>query len=367
MLARVQLQPGAPWGGAGSILGAAHEMALARKGQSVAKHPHQRAWALGMRKPQALAEEPQVGASASPDACRSEATLQRCHLEGAPVADRRLGSAVSLAPDHESHGLAALIMASAATPAAGRPVAEVSTPKWRPAPAKGPIDMAKMPGKLDSAGFITQLESPAEVPNRPSPALLPPRLEKTAYDEMRADHSAAEQVRRGKVQSAFQPGTQPTPYPPEWAVQRPRTAHPRGAPEFQDRLWPCARSEHNHMGRTVSRAWSGSPRWAPIRCGQSVVRLQRVSVLHGGDSQVPLPPQTKRQPRQQPPQCSRVPRPPTSASHSAGVLDQDSSDVGAGTGVAAEESVARSGAHAQGGCSRAEPLQLRTLQTRDSP
>merc|ERR1719188_1613902 len=111
-----------------------------------------------------------------------------------------------------------------ATPAAGMSTAEVRGKQPRRAPSV-------VPQAFDSAGFLSQLECPMEVLQTPlEEGRAVPRLEKTALDEIRADHSAAEQLGRGRVQSAVQPGIQPAPQRPEWAVQVPRTAHPRGNP-----------------------------------------------------------------------------------------------------------------------------------------
>eukprot|EP00443_Scrippsiella_acuminata_P127133 CAMPEP_0115583006 /NCGR_PEP_ID=MMETSP0272-20121206/5952_1 /TAXON_ID=71861 /ORGANISM="Scrippsiella trochoidea, Strain CCMP3099" /LENGTH=344 /DNA_ID=CAMNT_0003018009 /DNA_START=36 /DNA_END=1067 /DNA_ORIENTATION=+ len=275
LLAKVELQPGAPWGGAGTILNSMHEMGLARKGRTLAPQLHQRtAWS---RRPGPRPAEVVEQVQASPD-------IDMAAVEAAPLPRPQSAHAVpqAVGSTSDQKGLAAAIRASMAMPAAGLSVAEVRGKQ----PRRAPILVAQC---FDSAGFLSQLECPMEVLQTPlEEGRAAPRLEKTALDEIRADHSAAEQVGRGRIQSAVQPGIQPAPQRPDWAIHAPRTAHPHGGPHLQRKLWQGARSEAAHVG--ASRAWSASPRWAPVRCGSSIVRLQRVGTLDAGcNSRMPLP------------------------------------------------------------------------------
>lgn len=268
------LRTGGPWGGAGSLLGAVHAMGLARRGQSVPERHdvHQRLWA-----PPRETETPQLPEPAEP-------------------------------PPEVPGDRAASRQGAEAWPAAGRSCAEVGRERWRAAPREQRV------GVGDSTGYVAQLEHPEELRRFGPRPMVPPRLEKTAPDEIRADASAAEQLRRGRAQSAWQPGRQPVPTPPPGAVRRPRMEHPHTG--FNRRLWPPA-TEVEDAPVGISRACSASPRWAPVRCGAAMVRLRRVSALGGGDSRVALPPRPSRQhQRQQRSAGGR--RPHTSTSHYAG-------------------------------------------------
>lgn len=263
-------QPGAPWGGVASILQAVHENNLARKGCSKPA-PHQRChWSRAV-----VYTAPDTSGDASPAAAS----------RGGPATEpARPRSAMLPAPCGHDDGAASRLGPAAAARPAGLSAAEV---RGRPPrPVHGPEHPS-----YDSAGFVSQLEVPGQVLQAAvDSARLVYRLEKTALDEIRADHSASEQLRRGRVQSAVLPGPQPAPELPKGAVPKPAMIHPRGVgggQVFQRHLWPGAKTEHSPAG--ASRSWSSSPRWAPVRVGQSAVRLQRVSALDSGGSRVQLP------------------------------------------------------------------------------
>jgi len=255
-LAKVEQQPGAPWGGAGNCLSALHEMTLAQKGRSVNPQPHQRAWSMGMRRPSApLADRSLIVTRAQADADPHQRTVK-------PHAERQGG------PRQKDN-------IPCAIPAAGLSSAECDATfiKWRPA-------RAKVHPSFDSGGFVTQLEDPLAVTEPFRTELVPPSLKKTAVDEIREDNSAASQIRRGRVQSSVQPGTQPVPRRPSWAPVHDRSVHPTDSPTFDRMLWYGAGSGLSGLG--CSRAWSMSPRWAPVRCGQSIVRLKRKEAWNEG-------------------------------------------------------------------------------------
>lgn len=280
LLACTEMQAGAPWGGAGNFVNALHESLLSRKGRLTKKQPQQRAWGLGLRTCAPASAGPEQGGASAPFAPPPAAAPVQVH----PQPEEAYAQS-ALRPGGVASAWAAEAAAAAAMPAAGKPGAyKAALPK-----DYGGV----VPQTLDSAGYVTQLESPWEVTEPPrATAPPPPRLEKLLPEDIRADASAAEQLRRGFVQSAFQPGTQPAPKRPGWAVRRPRTAQP--LPVAQRRQWPAERLEAG-PGLPISRASSITPRWAPVRCGQSIVRLQRAAAQSGGDTRVAISPPRGRQ------------------------------------------------------------------------
>merc|ERR1712039_260137 len=150
------------------------------------------------------------------------------------------------------------------------------------------VDPATIVPHLDSTGYIAQLANPLQVTD-PPPAKEcdPPRLRKTSLDEIRGDTSAATQRQRGLMQSAVYPGPQAVPIPPKGAARRPRTAHPRMGPEFKRELWPGTPVADAPIGDSVAAA--DCARFAPVRLGMSMVRLQNLcarEVSENRDAQV---------------------------------------------------------------------------------
>mmetsp|Transcript_81778 Transcript_81778/g.176765 ORF Transcript_81778/g.176765 Transcript_81778/m.176765 type:complete len:290 (-) Transcript_81778:74-943(-) len=255
-------KPGFPWGGRGTICGAMHDRDLATKGRCLTSQEHQK---RAPRRPQTARAnmaraDPVLGGK---EAQRPQRRPQSVMLQRVDAGSQR--------PDS-----AALICASRAMPSAGLATHETLA-RYTPG-------LVEVPTKFNSDNFVAQLECPAEVRATPlGDAPDPPKLKKTAPDEIRGDFSAAEQRRRGCLQSAVYPGPMPPPDRPHSAAQGPRGCHPRAG--FKRGLWHgTGGCETAPVG--VSVAWSSSPRFAPVRLGSAAVRMQRISQSCGPGASV---------------------------------------------------------------------------------